>query len=253
MPITLAADRTFRIVTLAERPALQGAFDDASADAWPEYNRHGDVLNRYWGRLFDQFADFQFCLLDRAGEVMGVGHTLPLRWDRTIAGLPSGIDDAIRIGAEGDRAKANTLSAMAAIVPPQLQGGGLSTRVVQAMAQLASSHGLKALIAPVRPSQKHLYPLVPIDRYAHWTLEDRLPFDPWVRVHARLNGRILKSAPRSLRITGTVDEWEAWTGMSFPESGRYVFPQGLAPLSIDRERDRGRYHEPNVWIRHRLT
>jgi hypothetical protein len=251
MPTPLAADRTLRIVTLQERPALEGAFDDASADAWPEYNRHGDVLNRFWGRLFDDFPNFQFCLLDRAGEVMGVGHTIPLRWDRTRGGLPSGIDQAIRMGVEGDRRRANTLCAMAAIVPPQLQGGGLSTRVVQAMAQLASANGLSSLIAPVRPSQKHLYPLMPIHRYAGWKQEDGLPFDPWLRVHARLNGRILGPAPRSLRIAGTVGEWEGWTGMSFPESGRYVFPQGLAPLSVDRERDRGRYFEPNVWVLHR--
>jgi len=38
--------------------------------------------------------------------------------------------------------------------------------------------------------------------------------------------------------------------MAFPESGEYVFPHTLAPVAIDRERDRGLYFEPNVWMVH---
>ena len=56
--------------------------------------------------------------------------------------------------------------------------------------------------------------------------------------------------PRSLRITGTVAEWEEWTETPFPESGTYVFPHCLAPLEVDREADLGAYWEPNVWVRH---
>ena len=70
-----------------------------------------------------------------------------------------------------------------------------------------------------------------------------------MRVPARLGGELLRPEPRSLRITGTVPEWERWTGLAFPESGEYSFPRGLAPGSIDREADRGTYFEPNVWIR----
>ena len=40
--------------------------------------------------------------------------------------------------------------------------------------------------------------------------------------------------------------------MAFPESGDYWFPEGLATVAIDRERDEGRYWEPNVWMRHTL-
>jgi hypothetical protein len=30
-----------------------------------------------------------------------------------------------------------------------------------------------------------------------------------------------------------------------------VVPDALVPVEIDRERDLGRYVEPNVWLRHR--
>ena len=41
--------------------------------------------------------------------------------------------------------------------------------------------------------------------------------------------------------------------MAFPESGEYVIPGGLQPLTIDREVDEGRYYEPNVWLLHDLA
>ena len=60
------------------------------------------------------------------------------------------------------------------------------------------------------------------------------PFDPWVRVHTQLGARIGPVIPRSLNITGTVAEWEAWTGLQFPETGAYVFPAGLTTVRADR-------------------
>jgi hypothetical protein len=40
--------------------------------------------------------------------------------------------------------------------------------------------------------------------------------------------------------------------MAFPESGEYVFPGCLTTVAIDRERDVGRYWEPNVWMLHEV-
>jgi len=41
--------------------------------------------------------------------------------------------------------------------------------------------------------------------------------------------------------------------MRFPDSGPYVVPGALQPVRIDREADEGRYEDPNVWMRHRVT
>ena len=51
-----------------------------------------------------------------------------------------------------------------------------------------------------------------------------------------------------MEIIHPVGEWERWTGMAFPDDGEYVFPGGLAPLTVSR--GIGEYWEPNVWIRH---
>lgn len=120
------------------------------------------------------------------------------------------------------------------------------------MRELARKQDLTALIAPVRPSWKDRYPLVPIEQYATWRRSDGTLFDPWMRVHERAGAAVLRPEPESLRITDTVAEWEECTQMAFPASGEYWFPGGLATVSIDRDADSGRYFEPNVWLRHEV-
>jgi hypothetical protein len=128
----------------------------------------------------------------------------------------------------------------------------VSADALRAMADMARRHGFASLIAPVRPSVKERYPLVPIDQYATWKRPDGSWFDPWMRVHQRLGASVLEPEARSLRITSTVADWEHWTGMTFPETGDYWFLGGLATVAIDRSHDQGLYFEPNVWMHHPL-
>jgi hypothetical protein len=69
-----------------------------------------------------------------------------------------------------------------------------------------------------------------------------------MRVHERVGARLGPAVPRSMRITGTVAEWSAWTGLALPEAGSHVFPHGLAPLEVVD--GVGRYWEPSVWMIH---
>jgi hypothetical protein len=235
------------IQTVRERPELVGPAWELTKDALPDYNNHGDVLNRYWARLTEELPDFQFHIVD-GDEILARARSIPVRWDGTVEDLPAGIDGAIARGFdEGD---ANTLCALVIMVPEAARRRGASRRALQGMLEIARRHGLSALIAPVRPNWKERYPLTPIERYAEWRRDDGLLFDPWLRTHERLGAVVLRAEPRSLRITGTVAEWERWVGLIFPESGEYVFPGGLATVEIDREQGVGRYWEPNVWMRH---
>ncbi|MFZ4151990.1 hypothetical protein [Streptomyces pseudogriseolus] len=95
------------------------------------------------------------------------------------------------------------------------------------------------------------YPLTPIETCMRWTREDGSALDPWIRTHQRLGATPVSAAPASQVMTGTVAEWERWTGLGFPETGDYVIPEGLALLRIDRASDEGVYREPSVWMRHR--
>ncbi len=112
------------------------------------------------------------------------------------------------------------------------------------MRNVAQRNGLRHLIAPVRPSWKDRYPLTPIQNYVRWRRPDGQLLDPWMQTHERLGARVATPLPRSLRITGTVADWASWTGLAFPETGDYVFPQGLATVHIDRDRDTGHTGSP---------
>jgi hypothetical protein len=142
------------------------------------------------------------------------------------------------------------LVALGAIVDPAHRGQGYSERLVRSMRGLAAEQGLASLLAPVRPTAKAEHPRMPMEEYVRWTRPDGSPFDPWIRVHWRLGAEALAIAPSTLVVEGSVTEWERWTGVTFPASGEYDVPGALQPVRIDRRLDRGRYEEPNLWMRH---
>lgn len=239
--------------TAAERPDLwaQVRSEQLFHDVWPEYNQHGNHTAAYFGALVPRFANFQILLVDdRSSRIVGRGRTIPFRWDGSIDSLPRGID-ALGLEAVQEDGVPTALSALAAEVDQSAQRSGLSSLIIAAMAIMARTNGLATLVAPVRPSLKDRYPLTPIERYAEWRRADGLPFDPWMRVHARMGARIIRAEPQSMHIFAPVQSWESWTGMTFPEDGQYVFPAGLNPLAVaDGEGD---YWEPNVWMQHDVT
>jgi GNAT superfamily N-acetyltransferase len=238
------------VAPYSERPDLVERLSEI-ADVWPEFLYHSEAtFNALWRRVRLEFPDFQLVMYDEETDcVVGRGQTIPFRWDGTWEDLPDGVDGVVRRVFEAG-GEPTTLSALVAVVDPRYQGRGLSRLIIDGMTELAAHHDLDALVAPVRPTLKARYPLAPTERYLTWRRDDRELFDPWLRVHERLGAEILGVCPGSLIVEGTVAEWEEWTGMAFPESGAYVVEGALVPVEIDRERDLGRYVEPNVWMRH---
>lgn len=244
------------IATIADRPDLLKQAQHVIDAAWPGFMLHDPVANRHWFALYTTFPDYQFVLCDDAGAIVAAGNSIPFVCADTYGGLPSGWDAVLAQGmadhAEGRRP--TTLSALSITIASDHRGGSISATMIRAMKDIAAAHGLAALVAPVRPSLKHRYPLTPIERYVAWTHGDGVaPFDPWLRAHWRLGAETVGIAPESMAISGTVAAWEEWAGMRFPESGAYIVPGALVPVTIDRERDEGRYVEPNVWMRHTVA
>jgi hypothetical protein len=238
------------VFTLAQRPELEAEVMSLPG-MFSEFMHHDAVVDRYWPSLYTEFAGFQIAVCDDEGEILAAGHSVPVFWDGTLGGLPAGLDGVLERGVSGSAGGAPTVvSALLAVVPQAHRGRGLSGVVLKAMKAIAAGRGLGALIAPVRPTWKERYPLTPMEHYVRWEREDGLPFDPWLRVHYRLGARFVAVAPESMVISGTVSEWEGWTGMRFPESGPYVVKGALRPVEMDLERDLGVYTEPNVWMRH---
>jgi hypothetical protein len=247
---------SLKLVTAAGRPDLVEQMLRLGASPWPAFLEHDAVVNQHWRLLYELAPDYQFALLDEeTGSPAAMGNSIPIRWDGDSATLPPrGIDAVLEDGAACLRegAAPTAVSALMVVVAPDRLGKGVSAIAVRAMKEVVGCHGLPDLVAPVRPTDKHRYPLVPMERYIHWRRDDGLPVDPWIRVHERIGGEILGTAPAAMRVTGTVSDWEGWTGMAFPETGSYVVPGALVPVEIDRERDLGDYREPACWMRHRI-
>jgi len=238
---------------MAARPRPDDQMGRLFADGWPAFITADQEVKRHVGRVRELFTDLELVLLDATDLIVAAGWAVPIAWSGRPADLPGGYTDSLARSLDahdrGDRT--DTLVIMAAQVHPDLRGKGLAGELLMALRELAGRHGWPRVIAPVRPTLKVRYPLTPIEQFARWTREDGAPLDPWVRTHCALGAQIVAVAPGSQTMTGTVAQWESWTGLALPGSGEYVIPDGLAPLHVDLDVDLGTYVEPNIWLRHR--
>jgi len=243
----------YRLVTVHDQPELRERVEAITASAWPEFMHHDPVARANWSALYEEFAAFQFVLLDESADIVGLANNVPLAWEGEPEDLPAeGWDWSLAEAVQDARSarQPSVLCGLQVVIPPQHRGKGISAHAIRAARKIATRDNLRAMIVPVRPAWKCHYPLTPMERYIHWKTEEGVPFDPWLRTHVREGGRIAKLCSRSMTIAGSVAEWENWTGMRFPETGVYVVPGALVPVEIDRETGQGRYVEPNVWVWH---
>ncbi|MGZ6329149.1 MAG: GNAT family N-acetyltransferase, partial [Candidatus Limnocylindrales bacterium] len=179
----------YNVVTAAARPDLVAEMRRLGGSPWPEFLGHDEVVNRRWDALFELFPDYQFGLLDRHEEtLLAMGDCLPIQWAGDPLELPGdGIDAVLEDGVAAALAgrEPSAASALMIVVEPGHLGRGLSAECLAVMRRIVADHGLPGLVAPVRPTEKQRYPLVPMERYASWRRADGSLFDPWLRTHER--------------------------------------------------------------------
>ena len=178
---------------------------DVNVSVWPEFMLNDPVANEHWGRLRDDFAAFQLALLDEQGEVVAANNAAPLAWDGTDDGLPAGWDDQFlrqprRAGGRHAAGHARRAPGDGAVRPAGRRTerrDGQRDACQRGVARLAGSDRL-------RPADRQgPLPADPIEAYARWTRDDGLPLDPWIRLHVRLGGRLVRPSPASMRIEGS--------------------------------------------------
>jgi GNAT superfamily N-acetyltransferase len=250
------------ICTLAERPELRaGVFSAEFDSAWPEYMRHDPTAALYYGtEALDRYLDFALAAVDRdaPGRPIARAFSVPFAFRDGTEGrneLPLGGWDAMIHWADADwrfGRRATAVSALEITLLPPYRGRGISQLMLEAMIANVWARGFGDLYAPLRPSDKHREPETPFAAYVARTRGDGLPYDSWLRVHVRAGGRIVRVAPYSMVIPGTLAEWREWAGMSFTRSGDIVVPGALAPVHVCVEQDHAVYVEPNLWVHHRV-
>ncbi|MGW1347285.1 N-acetyltransferase [Kribbella sp. NPDC002412] len=241
------------ITTLAERPEVTGWLGDFW-NVWPQFMLQDLVADALLGVVPEEFAD-QCLIATDNGELVAHSRSIPFAFpleDRPE--LPSrGWDQVLTWGVEDLRRgrETNVSSALEIVIKPSHLGRGLSYRMLAAMRDAVKAKGHTTLYAPVRPNGK-TDARMPMSQYVGQTRNDGLPVDPWLRVHVKAGGKIVKVASTSMLIAGSLAEWREWTGLPFDQSGEVIVPQALVPVLADVDHDRAVYVEPNVWVRHDL-
>ncbi|MFJ9798486.1 GNAT family N-acetyltransferase [Streptomyces sp. NPDC101145] len=246
-----------KIVSLAERPELLDALW-AMPNLWPEFMLQDQVSNLGYPWMVTEAPEYVSLALDADGRVVARSFSVPfaLRAEGRDGALPTRGWDQVLGWAMADRRagrEPDTVSAIEIAVARDVLGRGLSARMLGAMRDHARERGFAEVVAPVRPSGKHLEPRTPMAEYAFRTRpEDGLPQDPWLRVHVRAGGVIDSVAPASMTISGSVQQWRRWTGLPFDGDGPVEVPFALTPVRCDASHGYAVYIEPNVWVRHRV-
>lgn len=186
-----------------------------------------------------------------SNTLVAFAHAVLLEMDLSVTQLPDdGWRFAIRHVAESHRP--NCLCLVVASIDPVARGHGLSRHLIEYGKTLTQSLGFKEMIAPVRPTQKHLYPFESMSEYLSRTGLRGKIFDPWLRIHSEAGAEFANICRSSVNVAATLSKWREWTGLALTASGAQQIPGGLVPLSVDVQRNIGVYSEPNVWVRYRL-
>lgn len=245
----------YTIASLAERPDLKDQHQATGGSGWPEFMLHDPVAIANWDKLVSWFAADQLSMLIDS-QVAAVINMVPLRVDPDLGKLPDrGVDWGVEksVADHDNGTRPNALMGVQVVVGKAFRGQKLSEAAAREMIRHTRRRECEFLLLPVRPNGKQAYPLIPMDEYINWKDPDGLAFDGWLRVHQRLGGETIRICHQSMIISGTIAEWEEWTGQTFPGSGKYTVPFALNPIEIDIEQNLGRYIEPNVWVVHRCV
>jgi GNAT superfamily N-acetyltransferase len=240
------------ITTLAERPSLLPRIYEI-AETWPAFIPHDPVGEALLSRVAEDFP--RYCVVATDGDrVVARGLSVPFNTD--LDGREETPDkgwDQVLVWAFRDRHHGHSPTAVSALeitVDTEYVGRGLSYGMLAALRDAAGRQGHNALLAPVRPTAKHLEPRIAMTDYVRRQRDDGLPTDPWLRVHVKAGGSIRKIASASMTVSGSLAQWRQWTGLPFNSDGDIDVPGALVPVHCDTARDQAVYVEPNVWIRH---
>ncbi|MET7316082.1 MULTISPECIES: N-acetyltransferase [Streptomyces] len=242
------------ITSLAERPSLVPRIYDIT-HTWPEFIAHDQVGAALLHQVPGEFPDH--CVVATDGErVVARGLSVPFdaHGDGRVPTPDTGWDQVL-VWAFRDRRRGCPTTAAGALeitIDTEYLGRGLSYRMLAAMKDAVARQGHDVLMAPVRPNAKHREPRVALPDYVGRRRDDGLPADPWLRVHVKAGGSIVRIAPASMTVGGSLAQWREWTGLPFTEDGPVEVPGALVPVHCDTAHDRAVYVEPNVWVRHEV-
>ncbi|MEV6117758.1 N-acetyltransferase [Streptomyces sp. NPDC052109] len=190
------------ITPLAERPSLLSHIYEI-AETWPAFVPHDPVAEALLSRVAEDFP--QYCVVATDG-----GRAVARR--RACRSTPT------------------STAVLEITVHTAYLGRGLSYGMLAALRDAVGRQGRNVLLAPVRPTVKHLEPRVTMTDYVRRQNDDGFPAGPWLRVHVEAGGRIQRVASASMTVSGSLAQWRQWTGLPF-DSDRDIDVPGAGEAS----------------------
>ena len=238
--------------TLGQRPHLIHKMKHIHLETWPKYFAGSPFIKTYWTRVWHEFPDYQFCLLNEKDEIAAVCNGIPLYWDGAKQNMPSGWDEGIELAFNQVQKgiQPNTLLGLTGVVDSASRNKGISPLIVQAFRTLAKMHGLTRFLGPVRPIGMLAHNCQDFKQWAESVDEKDEPLDHWLRTHKRLGAKVMGLAPYSQLVEGTLDDWEEWTGHRFAQSGAFQLPDTLQPIQVNITQNKASYYDPSIWVMH---
>lgn len=227
--------------------------EELFSEGFPDFMTWDQEVKKYIKRIRETFQHLDITLFDKDGNALAAGWGVPISWTGNASDLPKSFADSLRRALEclDSDLESSCFVICGGVVHPKFKGSGVAQELILALKETANKYGLHKVIAPLRPTLKHLYPLMTIEDYSNWVREDGLPWDPWLRLHVRLGAQIIGVEPNAQTMQNTIEQWESYASIKMPVSGQYIIPKGMTPLSIDTEENIGTYTEPNIWVSHK--
>ena len=235
----------------ADAPQLKRAASAIEQAAWSNlgYLNYTRAHYDYYSELLDAYPEYQLCLVDEdTGYPVAVANSVPFACSGPDDLPPEGWDWVIETAARTMNTRVNMLGALAVSVPAVHRSKGYARLMIRSLIDLAETKKLDGVVVPVRPTAKARHPWVPIADYMAWTDDSGRPYDPWLRSHLSVGGKLIGPCERSMVVHEHIAFWENWSEQRFEQSGAYALPGTLAPVEIDIDRQTGTYEEPNVWV-----
>jgi len=221
-------------------------------DKWPAFMFEDPLSRRLWPWLYVRFPRYQILLFE-GRRIVAAANSIPIHFDGELSELPeTGWTWAIQ-KAFADRREGripNTQVMLSIVIAKEARSRRLSAQMIETMKAVGQREGLRFALAPVRPSRKSEFPMLPMEDYLMRETDDGRIFDPWLRAHVEAGGKILSVCNRSMTIQGSTKTWSRWANQRFTQNGSFTVEGALAPITIDLEKNRGIYVEPNVWVLH---
>ena len=237
--------------TRADSPELNKAASSIEQAAWShlgflDYTR---AHYEHYSELLNAYPEYQLCLVDEdTGYPVAVANSVPFDCSGLDSLPPEGWDWLVETAAQSKDKRTNMLGALTISVSPVHRSKGYARRMIRSLLDLAEAKKLSGVVIPVRPTGKVRHPWVPIADYMSWTDDCGRPYDPWIRSHLSVGGKLVGPCERSMVVEEPVAFWENWSKQQFKESGAYALDGALSPVEIDLSRQTGTYQEPNVWV-----